>query len=616
MVAASPQLTVLVTSREVLQLSAEHAIPVSPLELPPAAETLSIEELIDVPAVAMFAHRVTAGNPEFRLETHNARAVAELCRQLDGLPLAIELAAARMRAMTPEEMLARLENRLAMLTGGARDLPDRQRSLQATMDWSYELLDERSQTVFRRLAVFAGGFSLEAAEAVVDPFERMVSGVLSALEILLGQSLLTRYINAEGEPRITMLETIREYAQDKMEAEENLPALRKAHAAYYRLLAQDGTSFQSIDRGDLEHFDRERANFRAALEWAVAEDEGEWGLKLATALFPFWERGYGTEEGARYLDAVLELPSSQEAVELRAHALLCTLMLYVQSCDSFDREWANKCSGEALAIYRELGNKSGQAAALVTLGVNQRQSENYDEARSLLEEALQLWEEVGQADGAARVLSNLAEVNRRTGDLDRARELYREAASRFAALGDASSAAEAMSHEAGAAREQGDPAAEQLYQGALGALRASKNDWGTARVLVELGEMAEALEDFAAAADHYREACDRFRGVGHPRGVAGVLERFAVLAARRRDDEEAMRLGAVATRLREEVGIGRDSAMGRLKSTLALEHELIGVRERLGPAASEDLWDRGRRMPLDRAVARVLGREPKTSFVC
>jgi len=602
LVAACPALTVLVTSRELLHLSMEHGFPLAPLELPPTGRALTLDELARTPAVALFVERARMADPSFALDAANAEAVADLCRRFDGLPLALALAAARVRLMTPQAMLRRLEGRLTILTGGPRDLPDRQRSLRAAMDWSYELLSPVEQTVFCRLSVFVGGFTLEAAEAVADPFARLDGDVVGIVESLLDRSLLIRDSAAGGEPRFNALETVHEYALERMAGEEDEAALRRAHAAYYLVVAEEAGAAAGGPEGSRwsERLERERGNFRAALKWAVARDEGEWGLRLARGLFPFWERGQGISEGRRHLADLLALPSTQGATPLRAHGLFCAGVL-ASSMNDRPAEMH-----QALALYRELDNLWGQAAALNALGILYTDHGEFDRAHDCYVECLELWERLGESDPAARSLSNFAYVLRKQGELDRSRRLYRDAAAMFRRLGDETSAAWEVSHEADVARDQGDPEADALYQRALAAFRELDQPWGTASVLVELAQAAERPGELATSRGRYAEAFTTFWRVGHERGVARVLEGLALVSAREGNDAEALRLAGTAAALRERTGGKRETSSERQGELDAMRTD---ARDRLGAGTADALWQEGRETPVERLVPELLARD-------
>jgi predicted ATPase len=600
LLAACPKLSVLATSRDVLHHSGERNLPVQPLEVPRPDGGMTAADVAKVPSVALLVERIRSRNQSFELVDENAQVVAELCRRLDGLPLALELAAARLRVMTPETMLARLESRLALLRGGARDLPERHQSLQAAMDWSYELLDRSARTVLRRLAVFAGGFTLEAAEAVVDPFERLDRPVLECLEVLLDQSLLVREEATATEPRWSMLETVHGYAQSLAERNEDLAALRRAHAAYFLVLAQDAQAGFGTESSTewLESVAAERANFRAALHWAIAEDEGEWGLRLATALWPYWEIGEGTKEGFDHLAELLALPSTQTVSELRAHACLCqsalALCLGETNLDGYERE--------RMALWGKLGSAVGVASSLNNLGAVALMAGQFERARVCFETCLELWERAGSDDGRARALSNLACLLRLTGEPERALQLFRESEAMFERLGDPVCAAWEVSHQGDAARDLDDPQAESLFRQALERFRRLEDSWGVASTLVELSEFASADGDVERCARILDEALAIFRGLGHLRGVAGVLERFSYLAARGRDDQRALLIGGATWALRQRVGYGGPQ---RQASAERLERALVEVRLRVGAEASADLWRRGSELPLSRIVAQL-----------
>ncbi|MCA1732568.1 MAG: protein kinase, partial [Acidobacteria bacterium] len=301
LVAQCSEVTILVTSREVLHLYAERNIPVPPLPVPDTIEQSSIAAVTTNPAYMLFVHRALAANPALEMDAPNVAAVAEICRALDGLPLAIELAAARTRLMTPRAMLGRIGERLKLLTGGARDLPGRQQTLRRTLDWSYELLAPGEQALIRRLSVFAGSFTLEQAEAIADPFGRLELDIIDGVGSLVDKSLLVRKGEEDGEPRFAMLGMVRDYAAEQLARSGEESQTRKAHAAYYLVLAEEGT--RTLPREEhaalMARLAREHDNIRSALEWATGGGETEWGLRISVGIFPFWERSEHLTEGRR-----------------------------------------------------------------------------------------------------------------------------------------------------------------------------------------------------------------------------------------------------------------------------------------------------------------------------
>ncbi|MDQ3588799.1 MAG: helix-turn-helix domain-containing protein, partial [Actinomycetota bacterium] len=316
LVEACPGLTVLATSRASLRLGGEHQFPVPPLPLPEATSLAAVDVLSRSPAVELFCQRARAVTPDFGLTAANASTVARICQRLDGLPLAIELAAARVKLFPPKALLDRLDRRLQLLGGGARDLPQRQRTLRDAIAWSYDLLDAEEQTLFRRLAVFAGGCTLEAAEAVCGPGPDGSEGgdVLETLASLVDNNLLvSRSETPSGEgyegPRFTMLETIREYAAERLRSSGEAEEMGRAHALYYLALAES-TQPEVSAREPLEWLgllEEEHDNLRAALRWVIWDREADTAARLALAVWRFWAERHHLSEGRRWLEAVLAL---------------------------------------------------------------------------------------------------------------------------------------------------------------------------------------------------------------------------------------------------------------------------------------------------------------------
>ncbi|MFP3939112.1 MAG: protein kinase domain-containing protein [Thermoanaerobaculia bacterium] len=616
-----PGLTVLATSRELLHLRAEHDFPVAPLGLPPAEAAATPEALREAPAVALFVGRAQASRPDFRLTEDNARPVAELCRRLEGLPLALELAAARVRTLPPRAMLRRLESRLGLLTGGPRDLPKRQRTLRATLDWSHGLLDAPEQAAFRRLSVFAGGFTLEAAEAVVDPFGRLERDVVDLVESLHDQSLLQRLPEGPSperdEPRFALLETIREYAAEHLEDSGEAAPAHQAHAAYFLVMAEELEAAFDQGRGSgwLERFRTEEANFRVALDWLIGTNNAEWGLRMAQGLFHFWELGESFSEGRRRYDQLLALPSAGDRAELRAKGLFAAGVL---AASQRDHERGMELHRRSLELFRRLGDRWGQAVALNGLGIQLTDQGRHGEARACYDEALELWKELGESHGAAASFSNFAYVLRKQGELERSRRLYQDAAAMFERLGDPVGAAWETSHEADVVRAQaalsgrsarsGRPGpdareAARLYRRALERFRDLEEPWGIGSTLVDLGGLAQEAGDLEEAGASYREALEIFARVGHQRGVARVLEALATLAGERGDSARVLWLAGAAGRLRER--LGRPPTDPELE--VALEGAVARARQSAGERAAEAALARGREEPLDRLVEAICG---------
>jgi predicted ATPase len=601
LLAACPDLTLLVTSREGLRLYGEHVYAVPPLELPDAERLPGLDALAANPAVALFLERARAAHPGFALTADNAPAVAAVCTRLDGLPLALELAAAQVQVFTPESLQSRLDDPLRLLTGGARDLPGRQQTLRRTLDWSHQLLEAWEQAALRRLGVFAGGFSLEAAQAVADTYGKLGTPIEDVVRALVNKSLLQAEEATDGEAQFRMLETIREYAREKLTESGESDRAARAHAAYFLVLAEEGGG--ALSAGDeprwLKRFERQHDDFRAALVWLTRRGEVEWGLRMALGLFPFWERGEHPAEGRRRLEALLALEATREHPRLRARGLFAVGALASLLGDS---NWGDAIHDECMAIYDRLGDSRGTVVCLMALGNLYVDQGEYAKARSVLERSLALWDDIGDQAGFARSLSNLAFVARGQGRFQEARLRYQEAASRFARLGDELSRAWSLNHEGDVAREQGElDACETLYRDALDMFRALGHGWGIGSSLADLAVVARQRGEPATAERLYREALASFVALDHRRGVARLLESLACLAAEQREPERAFGLAAAAAGLRERLGTPAAPAV-----RADLTRSLAALRAAVGPAVAGRAWQAGAALSMEEAVRLAL----------
>jgi predicted ATPase len=594
LLAACPALTVIVTSREVLRLYGEQVFPVVALDLPDLARLPPADELATCSAVALFVERARAVNPAFALTADNAAAVAAVCAGLDGLPLALELAAAQTRIYTPQSLQTRLARRLGLLTGGPRDMPGRQQTLRRTLDWSHQLLDAEEQAVFRRLAIFAGGFTAEAAQAIADPFGKLDRPVEVIVAALVDKSLLHATAPPEtGEPRFAMLETLREYAREKLGDSGETDRTQLAHAGYFLILGEEGAHglTQADEPRWLRHFETEHDNFRVALGWLTERDQAAWGLRLGLALFRFWERGEHVAEGRRHLIRLIALPGARALPAARARAMFAA---GVMASDQGDVETGIDLHGECLQTYRELGDRWGLVVSLVALG-NQCVARGDDargdnaRARVLLEESLQVWRELGDETGFARSLANLAFVARAQGSFAEGRRLCQQAAAIFERLGDPLSRAWILNHEGDVARAQNDlDAAAALHGEALDTFRSQEHDWGIASALADLGTIARQRGDHAAARQRYGEALTTFVRLDHRRGIARALECLALLSAQEDQPDRGLRLAASAASLRERVG-GATTPTSRAE----LERNVAAMHARLGIGIAQTVWREG-----------------------
>ncbi len=423
---ATPRLKVLVTSRIPLHLYSEHEYLVPPLQLPDPQHLPPLERLSQYEAVRLFIQRAQAVKPDFQLTNANAPAVAEICVRLDGLPLAIELAASRVKLLTPQVMLSRLGNRLALLTGGARDLPARQQTLRAAIEWSYNLLAPDEQQLFARLAVFVGGRTLEAVETVCATVQDLPVDVLGGLTALIDSSLLRQVEGPEQTSRFVMLETLHEYAWGKLRASGEAAALQRQHALFFLDLAEraEPTWGGAEQQLWLERLDVEQPNFRAALTWSLATAEGaELGLRLVAALWHFWEMRSYYDEGRRWLEAVLARTSTAPP---RLWAKACT-GVGTMAWHHGDFKRAMDFHAHALRLAREAQDPSAISFALNNLGVQALEQGNYGEAEQLLAEGLAQARMTGDVILIVYVLNNLGEGARYQADYHRATPFYEEA---------------------------------------------------------------------------------------------------------------------------------------------------------------------------------------------
>jgi predicted ATPase len=634
LLAAAPGLEVLVTSRAALRLSGEHEFPVPPLSLPEAREEADVERLSQSEAVRLFVERAQAVKPDFALTGENAAAVAEITRRLDGLPLALELAAARLRMLPPQALLARMARRLALLTGGARDLPLRQRTLKGTIDWSYSLLDEGEKLLLARLAVFSGGSALQAAESVcggdIDVLERLLS--------LVDKSLVRLSDDGSGESRFSMLETVREYALEKLEASSEAKALRRRHADYFLAFAERAVpGLRGPEQRDwLFRLELEHDNLRTAMSYYLEAGEGVLALRLGTALHWFWVMRGHFGKGRRWLEAALERGTGVEP-GLRAESLSAAgtlawrqgdysvarryfeeslalrrglgdgkavasslLSLGALAYAQGDYEDARALASEAMALQRELGDKLGVASALLSLG-NVALDQGRPEARERYEESLALSRELGDKLMVAYALDNLGVLAWHDDDKD-TKALTEEVLARYGDLGSRSGMAGATHRLGLLAFARGDyHEARERYEESL----AIKRELGEARaiafILYDLGRLALEEGDLEAARAHFREGLESVRTLGAKALILLYVEGLAAWWRKRGEATRAARLFAAAAAYRERAGI----PVPRVNRARH-ERELEAVRSALDETSFDEAWQEGEATALEEAAGQAL----------
>ena len=593
-----PELTVLVTSRQGLHIYGEQEFPVPPLPLPAPGALFSPATLTDCPSVALFVQRASSSRPDFTMTPSNAGAVVEICIKLDGLPLAIELAAARVKILPPAELLNRIKRPLEFLTGGARDLPERQQTLRQAIKWSYDLLTPPEQKLFRRLSVFAGGCTLEAAEAVCDTVEDLGIAVLDGVTSLVDNSLLVQRVSDDREPRFLMLETFREYGREQLAATGETDATLRAHAAYMLVVAEE-ENLQKTP-AELEAWvrcsDAELHNFRAASHWLIGSGDAEWALRLGTALFRFWEQRDHLTEGRETLSRMLAMPAAAAVpARLRARALYC---LSVLSDIQGDIETAQTVGREVCRLYREAGDTQGLATATITLAVQAQRRGRYREAVTLFEETVSLWAQLGDAAGVDLATSNMAHAVKLAGDFDHARRLLEGVVASSTARGDVRGVALALNGLGDVAAAQDDhESARRYHHESLARLRAFNDRWGIARVLTDLASVDLQAGEYAPADRSLREALAVFRDLGHQRGVAKQLESLAWCAVCQSRDEAAVALVSAAAAIRRRV-----ATVAKADERERTEKTLTQARARLSAEAYANAWRNGHSAPLDRIL--------------
>ncbi|MFZ0286077.1 MAG: tetratricopeptide repeat protein, partial [Terriglobales bacterium] len=569
-----------------------------PKSIPP------LEVLSRLPAIALFVERAQAVKHQFALTQENAPAVAAICARLDGLPLAIELAAARIKLISPSAMLARLESRLNLLTGGARDLPTRQQTLRNTVDWSYGLLNGAEQTLFRRLSVFSGGCTLEAVEAVCDTKGDLGLDVLEGVASLVDKSLAQQVEQVDKETRFIMLSTIREYALERLAESNDEAATRRSHAAYYLVLAEEGAEEIAAQPEWLDRFEFEHENFRLAIDYLVKTGDAEWGFRIGAALFRFWETREHLTEGRHAIARLLALEGASRP-KLRVRLLFAGAVLAVAQGDY---KSGRPLFEESLETCVKLNDNRGVAVALNALAVNARDRGEFADASILFERCVAIWKDLGDSANIARALSNLASVMKLQAEYERASSLYDECLTIFRQVGDDAGAAWTLNYQGDVAREKADlDAARSLCEQSLSEFRRLRDSWGIASTLADLASLSCDQGNNAEARRLYGESIKGFQELGHKRGVARALECLAVSAAAQSNAEQSLHLAGAAAALRQRLGAPLTPT-----EQPRLERALEFARRTLGNAAGMTAWLEGWAMPVEQAIHEALtcGAEP------
>ncbi len=552
MLAAAPGLKLFVTSRIPVRLSGEYEFPVPPLDLPDPAHLPEIAALSQYEAVALFIERARAVKADFAVTNANAPAVAEICVRLDGLPLAIELAAARAKLLSPRALLDRFDQSLDLLTGGPRDQPARQQTLRATIDWSYNLLGPDEQTLFARLAVFHGGCTLDAAEAVGGSDD-----LIAGLATLVDDNLLRQEEQSDGEPRFTMLETIRAYALERLEASGDADDIQRRHAEHFLAIAEQIEPAWRKALLDLRALEKDHENFRAALTWFHGHGESESLVRLVLGLKVFWVDHGHLREGGQWSDDAMSV-AGELPVALRARVL------------------------DAAAIFARRNND--------------------EKARELAEQALAAFQQDEDAVGEAWSLRRLGVIASLRGDLRQAVSLSEQAEARFRDLGDTRGVYVSLHDQAVFAMELGDyGGARLLLDESLTRAQADGADGSAGSVMVDLGMLTLIEGRYTEAAPFFTASLESAVRTGRRVDVPQALRGLAAVARMREDLESAARLLGAAETIEAE--IGEDAKMPFERA--AFEETMATIADRADEPEIAAALAAGRAMSESDALATV-----------
>ena len=598
LLAAAPQLKIITSSRIALNLHGEREFPVPPLELPQAEDELAWESLIENESVILFVERARTAHPNFALTKDNASSIAEICRRLDGLPLAIELAAARIKLLGPQAILARLDDKLKLLTGGARDLPTRHQTLRNTLEWSYDLLNQDEKILYARLSVFVGGFTFEAAEAVCN-FDGKLD-ILESLTSLVNNSLLRQEETAENESRFGMLETIRSYALERLAETGESETLRAKHAQYFgdAVINQIGFNLYSAKAVFwLNWLEREHDNIRATLAWSLTSPQGiELGTGMVSILFWFWyRRGYFIE-GVMWSDRLLSSPFMQTESPAHMMALTASGLLAIWQGK---QDTALAQVQEGLAIVQKIENKQWLAFILMGNGVVLLNMGRDSDAQPMLERSHKLFKEQNNAIFQAITLVHLGNAELGLEHIEQARTYHEEALALARSVNENWLIAFALNNLGEVARTQGQfDQARKYYMECESLLRTTGDRGDVARFVHNLGYIAQHEEELELAESQFRKSLAMFRRLGNRRGIAECLAGLAGLKAQQGQTEwGAIMLSAAESVLKITGGAWWPA------DRVEVERNLAMLRSALPAEEFAKAQKTGEAMNLDQAIA-------------
>jgi predicted ATPase len=519
---ASPQLKVLITSRSALRVAGEHEFSVSPLATPDDIDGLEPDVLASVPSVGLLCDRGRHSGIDFQLTSENAVAVAEICRRLDGLPLALELAAARLKLFTPETLLSRLERRLPLLVAGPQDRPPHQQTVHDTIDWSYKLLTAAEQRLFGHLAVLASGWDVAAAEAIDMATAARKPDTLVSLTALLDHSLVIRRIGPDREVRFGMLQTIQEFALDQLQVEGQVTQVQRAHALHFASVAED-MEVRSVGTGrqlQLARFRADHANFQAALRWCLDAGELTIASRIVGSLWNSWACGY-VAEGRRWADLLLASQDAAEPTRARAKVLTTAgIMAILQD----DGQGARMYLCEAIPIWRALPDQHFELALALTHLGRSLAGEDVEHAEELADEALAIFESLGNSHWRSMALRHRGMIAEAAGNTAAVQSLYSQSLAVARESGDPRGLAQILCHVGRLALREGDGHSARLaLEESLDLLRRIGDRRYTAVVLESLARLARLDHNSGQARRLFAEALDLFRETGDKPGIAACL---------------------------------------------------------------------------------------------
>jgi predicted ATPase/DNA-binding XRE family transcriptional regulator len=601
---ACPGLKILATSREALRVLGEWVYSVPPLKVPQVNSFIAMETVSQFSALTLFAERARAARSDFVLNANNIKTVALICARLDGLPLAIELIAARARFMSPQTLLTKLNDPFVFSADDVRALSARQKTLHNAISWSYNLLTEPERILFRRLGIFVGGFTFDAAKAVCGLGELDGKDIFDLLGRLIDKSLVVvEGVSTRNETRYSLLETIREYTFAKLNQSEEVTSVCLRHLSFFAEMVEEAErNFKGALRAGWYHrLDRELDNLRAALTWFEGTNYAEIRLRFAAGLWRYWKSRGQSSEGRRHLQRTLESlppgPTRQTAACARALSAAGSLAYY-----EGDLSYSEQSRQEALAIFRNLGDTVGIADCLNGLGNTAISQGNYDAARGFYEESLTMRRDLGDTWGVARLLGNLGLLAYFQMDYAQAYSLHSESLTLFRELRDDESIANELVNLGDVALHQAElSSALAFYKESAAISGGLKDQWGFAYAIMGIANVDFEQGDFSKASSLYRECLSIFLEDADQIGLPYALESVAALAVMKNQPEKAARIFGAADALRKST----NSPMP-LPNSSAYQKNISVLQQQLAPSKFEAMWREGQAMTMKQAVAYVL----------